>query len=418
MVPYVAMLDVPRPVAEYLARLLAAQAASMCRSRLPGPRHFSSSPHSKEMIMEQHAIECALFASPASSSPGETRRVLRAELTNRGPTARRVESVTVKIDAADRHPAPTAALQASGAGWHTPAPDHTDGVHTYTAHGSTLLEPGQCLTFNLSEPLDRPCRVRTAVGDAESNHYVSEHTPPPGTGDYNSTTLSDFAAEQLAISRGGKVRFTWTTPSENPSWDQYTVERTDVKGDFSAPQKLANAGYTPGKDETKSYFEVNQLTQTTAFRIGLATKINGQPATAYSPVRMVTVTNGDISAGNLSANGTVTLLQCSNTFKYNNTTSAENHNKKLDGIAAPTDGYLVGNLHYTQQPDEDNPGATITITPPGGTEQQNTIIPLFKKDAGTENFCYPVPKDSRLTIKADTQINGTIVWMSMGTGKL
>ena len=221
--------------------------------------------------------------------------------------------------------------------------------------------------------------------------------------------IQNFHADHLAIDYGGSVDLIWQGPDKSdPNVPFYSLEYTTPDGSKEVPVN-DDASCVDG---TWTYTMKN-LTASTAFRL---TATLGAREEA-GPLVLVTVTNGDVSAGDLTANGHVSLLQQPTTYRYNKSTGAcpsdsvECRNKEFNLVQAPTDGYLVAVIN------SDKGDSKLTVKYALG-KSNFSVSALATAPDRQDTLFLPVAKDAVITIKADTGVRGQVTWCPLGKGGL
>lgn len=209
--------------------------------------------------------------------------------------------------------------------------------------------------------------------------------------------IGNFQPSCGNVHRCEKVTLRWGGPDDAA----YTLESGTATSDTPAAQNI-----TPDFDgHGNCSWTTQPLTATTAFR--LTARKGGDFRAALT---VVVVVDGDITAGNLSANGTVKLLQppieCLNK-------SVEAGKCHVSYQKAPTDGILTFTINAEAQTAE----MRIKTTPAKGDANPTVIL---KAAPGTRtSTVLPISKDAVVAVTlSGARATGYATWFAFGNGRL
>ncbi|MFF2375050.1 hypothetical protein ACFVUW_11770 [Streptomyces xiamenensis] len=280
--------------------------------------------------------------------------------------------------------------------------DHALDIHRLTPSSSESLTTLDIVGLDTTERAGR-LPVTVTLVDAEGRPaHTSEHllTTDP------STSIQNFTANPMAIKKWEGNDHTITPDDGLPAGSVNLSWKGPTTGGTYYLTVGENAPYTPsiitGSDGVHTC-TVDKLTASTAFSLLWEATEHATAAT------MVMVTNGDIEAGSLSADGIVQILG-----------TPQQCNAQADGtwcVVAATDGMLLITLDRGSVPPGTTPTTTVSVTPSQGNPYNRT---LTCATSSTQTFQahtqLPVPKDATITLTAssagaDIKIN----WIPFGT---
>ncbi|GAA2373811.1 hypothetical protein [Streptomyces carpaticus] len=275
---------------------------------------------------------------------------------------------------------------------HRVSPDSTESLTVLDIIGlDTTAQAGRLpLTVTLVDAQGQPAHTST--------HLLT--TDP-------AAAIQDFAASPLAIRKWdgeehpitpdtglppGSVNLSWKGPTTGGTYHLTVGDSAPYTPDITTgPQGVHTC-------------RVDKLTASTAF--GLL----WEAAEHASAATMVMVTNGDIDAGSLSADGIVRLLG-----KPRQYTAAQ------DGtwcVVAATDGMVLITVDRGSVPPGTTPTTTVSVTPAQGNPYDRTLSCAI---SGTTTFQahsqLPVPKDATVAlVNSSAGADIKLTWIPFGTG--
>lgn len=349
-----------------------------------------------------------LRPTPANRPP--IAGALRATLVNDHDTPFTCTRLTVTIPVGDHAAALTTAphhIQAHPPpGW-TTRHDHP-GTITATPSTPAELPAAATLTLTLEGILTNTttglARVQVqAEGhyhDAEptqqiTTHLIRKDAPP-------SPILSNFAPNPQAVTRGGQTQLTWAVRSgSNPRFALRAGTQEIEVSEKTGLKKTGDSYTFPYPVLTQNPYR--GMTQNTAFLLTAYPVGGGPPDYA---VTLVTVTQGDIDAGNLTVNGTARILSTPTPYVL----TPDSPEKT---IPVRTDGFLTASV--STGGNNDKASLDVKVCPHDNKPIFSYTL-ISDESAGTENMLVPVPADSTIdiTLKGDYYPSGTVTWFPLG----
>ncbi|MFE4396107.1 MULTISPECIES: hypothetical protein [Streptomycetaceae] len=345
--------------------------------------------------------------------PAGGRGALRITVANRRATPVTCDSVTFTLpvgsapsDCATTHDAEFRAVDESR--WRLRSDDSAKDSASFTATPTEPLAPGERHTFEISGiavgEQAGTARLRItelARGDGEAPRTAVQARPVRKlTADL---VLSDFTPDHAAVGHDGTVVLSWTcTPPPAADYVLYYGDNqsVEVNGDIDAN---GNGRWTSPPLDTTTAFLIQQ------------SSTSGGDVVQHTLTTAVTVTNPDMEVGNLSVNGTTSLLGAVQQFDAVKDLPLTR--------TAPTDGFLHG---YIKTTDSGSPATLqIAITAPGADAPLPSISVQSTDPAGGDKnqdgrVFTPVPAGAHIqaTAACDAVYSGQLVWVPLGTGAL
>jgi hypothetical protein len=307
---------------------------------------------------------------------------LRVTITNTTDHPLALQAVTVSVRVGtgpeDLTTTTTTVTPEPAPGWTVtrPAPEQ---FHATPALPQVILAPYQDWHLTLSGLTPNPhtgpstvtITVRTEQSTPDIHHRVITKHPP-------AVVLTNFAPDTPEVPYKGTVTFSWHCPTPQgelpPNFDL-------TYGTQTLPIQATDKNFTH-HDDVYTYRFPYPLLSNTAF---LLTARHGSDSTSL--VTWVTVTKGDIDAGDLTVNGHVRILRP--TPAPQDSHDLNTKNAKATFTYPNTDGFLAAWVR-TGQPDQP---ATLTITPsPGDLSDDDTAVVLTSTDTTyVDNILVPLP---------------------------
>ncbi|MFH8751875.1 hypothetical protein ACH4GK_33420 [Streptomyces rimosus] len=332
------------------------------------------------------------------------------------PIADRVQELRIRITgAADCHtvhvawptdppgprlvPRPNAAIHTPG--WKL-ASATPGGLELHRAPATSVGPGGEDIevTGLDSAGVPGPLTLTVTATDGDTAHVSRHRLHLTGT---SHPQIEDFHATPLTVPEyGGKatLSWTWTGPHDQGTW--YLARSGH------AETVLTDKDYTRHDDVYST--TVTDLTETTAFGLLWEGKIDGHEQHPRA-VAYVFVSTGDINAGNLSADGTVTVLGETQTLTI--------RDQSPHTYTAKTDGFLLLNLKDFRAT---APALTtqLTIEPTHGALLTRTVTSTKTATGYPEAHTQmPVPASATITVSGTTQDTlTTLCWVPLGSGPL
>ncbi|MER8100921.1 hypothetical protein [Kitasatospora sp. NPDC094016] len=262
-----------------------------------------------------------------------------------------------------------------------------------------MIHPGDILTFTLNSIV-----VNATVGTCELT--IAEGTDPappdqriPLDKVPAGVEFTDFAPKRETVARGSAASLIWKATNPPPQGVSYTLQ-------YGAAEQVV-------VDNLEAW-DSPPLYQDTEFILRLNATRDGQQV-EHSLIALVTVTEPDLYANDLSVSGTAQGLSAPQTLL----TGTE---KPPESYLAETDGLVSGWIHTT---DGDVPATlSVKVTPPQGPAFTTSVESYSDPDTEyqTRECLYvPVPKGSKVEIRSrsDTgELNALVQWSSWGAGRL
>ncbi|MFE7594122.1 hypothetical protein ACFU6K_32425 [Kitasatospora sp. NPDC057512] len=341
------------------------------------------------------------------------RGTLRITVANRRATPVTCDSVTFTLpvgstpsDCATTHAADFRVVDEFR--WRLRSDDSAKDSASFTATPTEPLVPGERHTFEIvGIPIGEQAgtaRLRItelACDEGEPQRTAVQTRPVRKLAD--DLILSDFTPDHAAIGHDGTVVLTWTcTPPPGADYTLYYGDNQSAEVNDHIDAN-GNGRWTSPPLDTTTAFLIQQ------------SSTSGGDVVQHTLTTAVTVTNPDMEVGNLSANGTTSLLGAVQQFDAV---------KELPLTrTAPTDGFLHG---YIKTTDSGSPATLqIVITAPGSDTPPLSISVQSTDQAGGDRnqdgrVFTPVPAGARIqaTAACDVVYSGQLVWVPLGTGAL
>ncbi|GAA1306120.1 hypothetical protein [Saccharothrix xinjiangensis] len=270
---------------------------------------------------------------------------------------------------------------------HSPAELPAGHTLSLTVEGIRVREPG-ITRVHLHADGHHP--------DAAPSRHTTTHLIRK---DASQAILSSLVADPPAVERGGDTTLKWQVAAGTDPRFDLRAATTDLEVTEQTGLERTGDSYSfPIKPQ-------GGLTQNTAFLL-TAHPAGGQPDD--HAVTLVTVTRGDIDAGNLSVNGTARILTTPTAYTLNPATHEQS-------IPVSTDGFLAATVHTGMNGE----AATLDINLcPLGDEPIFTYTLATADGSVDENVLVPVPADTTidLTLTGDYQPSATATWFPLGHG--
>ncbi|MBC3989695.1 hypothetical protein H8N00_12580, partial [Streptomyces sp. AC563] len=227
--------------------------------------------------------------------------------------------------------------------------------------------------------------------------------------------ITGFTPEKLTIERDTQPVLLWRGPKPGEDGTlpgEYFLQRTDSK----QPPAEKKLSVKPDKEGYCRYPVDTKLTETTAFLLRYSVKAGQHQTLEDRAVTFVIVREGDIHAGDLSANGRVTLLATPQECPAP-ANSETDKNNCVDYDPAPTDGILAVKL----RPPSDSPQVTVKVIVDPDSADTHRYVRELSTAAPEVNLQLPIPRAAtcRIALLGEpTTATVDVHWFALGSGKL
>ncbi|MGW5941911.1 hypothetical protein ACWIG3_32225 [Streptomyces celluloflavus] len=228
-------------------------------------------------------------------------------------------------------------------------------------------------------PLPLTVTVETGPNDSTKS-TATEHLiylDDPNT----NPQITNYQAKDVQVAHGGTTTLSWTFPRTDGAFYLVQAPNPDSKG-TAAEQKI-----TPKRANDLYTWDTGPLTQDTAFALRWEGKINETDHRTALALTLVMVAKGDIKAGTLTADGTVTVFGTPQNLKLAS-------KAPFAYTPAPTDGIVLADLRFGSA--TGTAVAKIQVQPPTG--QAITAAVTASSTTTEAQTQIPVPAGSTLRV--------------------